>query len=73
MALHCPGTPVLVEHALRHPGEKVDHRVHTVILITLQEVDDFGTIREEISVQKPIHQEHLTWTVEKLMLSVEIQ
>ena len=68
MAFHFTGESKFVERALRHPGEDINHGVDAVLLVTLHEVNNFSAVGEELSLEKTVHQEHLTWRVEKLLL-----
>ena len=59
MLLHLAARPKLVEGALGHPGEDVDHGVESVLLIPLGKCDHFQPKREEGTVKKSVHKKHL--------------
>ena len=58
--LHLARRAELVESALGHPREDVDHRVDALLLVPLGERDHVETERQEGPVKERVHQEHLT-------------
>lgn len=51
---------VFVEGALGHPREYVDHRIHPILLIGLEESQHLDTKVEKGTVEEAVHQKHLT-------------
>jgi len=51
---------VLVESTLGHPRKDVDHRVHSVLLIGLEEFQYVDAKSQEGAVEETVHQKHLT-------------
>ena len=49
----------LVEGALGHAREDVDHRIDPVLLITIREAHDLDPKGEESTVEEPIQEKHL--------------
>lgn len=58
--LHLAGRAELVESALGHARENVDHRVDALLLVALGERDHVEAEREERPVEERVHQKHLT-------------
>ncbi len=50
----------LVECALGHAGEDIDHGVDAILLVSVSKGHDLNAICEEGAVKEPIQQEHLT-------------
>lgn len=68
MLLHVSGYAELVEGALGHPGEDLDHGVDAVLLVAVDEGYHVEAEHEESSVEEAIHEEHLPWNdTQKLM------
>ena len=59
MSLHFTADTILVEGALGHPGENVDHRIDAVLLVGLEKPQDVNPEGEEGTIEEAIHQEHL--------------
>ena len=53
--LHLAGRAELVESALGHAREDVDHRVDPLLLIALRERDHVKAERQESAIEKRIH------------------
>jgi len=63
--LHLTGHSKFVENAFGHPGKYEYHRVHSVLLVTLQKSDHVDTERQKRTVEKAVHHEHLTCRYQK--------
>ena len=59
--LHLARRAELVESALGHPREDVDHRVDPFLLVALRERDHVEAERQEGAVKECVHQEHLPY------------
>jgi len=60
MLLYVAGSPKLVEGALRHPWEDIDHRVYPVLLVPVGEGHHFDAVSEKCPIKESVEQEHLT-------------
>lgn len=58
--LDLPADAVLVESALGHSWEDVNHRVHSVLLIGFEEPEHVDAEGQEGAVEETVHQKHLT-------------
>lgn len=59
--LHLARRAELVESALGHPREDVDHRVDPLLLVAFREGDHVKAERQERPVEERVHQKHLTY------------
>lgn len=57
--LQLAGDAVFEEGAFGHPGKDLDHWVHAVFLVAVDECDHFDSEHEERSIEETIHEEHL--------------
>ena len=62
MLLHLTACTELVEGALCHPREDVDHGVESVLLVAFRECYNLQSKCKEGTIKESVHEEHLACT-----------
>ncbi len=70
MLLNLAGRSKLVERALGHPREDVDHGINTILLISVGKAHHLDAKGEEGSIKESVQEEHLTCKIVPFKLAV---